>query len=558
MNRRKFLKHSIRVGAVAAATQNVSGLFAKSSIKDIPLSSNALRIPPLFTGGDLIVAQTTFQINSGINSNVFSVNNTFPAPTIRLKKGDTFSALIKNNLTEPTVIHWHGIHAPAAMDGHPRNAIAAGSTFNVTYPIIQRAGTYFYHSHTDMNTARQSYMGMTGMFIIEDDEEKALGLPSGEFEIPLLIQDKRFDANGALKDYAPTNADMIAGWLGETILINGTPPNAFLNVAQTMYRFRIVNGSNARIYNIALSDGKQFTIIGNDGGLLESPAAVTSAMLAPAERLDIIVDFSGYSVGQNIILKSLPFVTSDGPGSGSLRQGAEINLLQFNIDRAGAKGNPIPAALSVITKFNSADAKGSRGFSLSGHQFINSQIFEMNRIDNHVLFGELEQWVITNLSESIHPIHVHGVQFQIITPTQPSEYGWKDVVRVEAFQTVQLLLRFADYTGIYLIHCHNLEHEDMGMMSNFQVELAGEVKQEHAGQNEMEIFPNPAADYTFVKFPTLQSEEALMLIDISGKVILKNILGAGITDHKLLTDKLPIGSYRIVFGKYQGNLIVMR
>lgn len=557
MNRRKFFKLSLQASLVAAASQNVSRLFAKSSGKDFPLAGNALRIPPVIAGGDMVIAQTTSQIFSGINTNVFSINNTFPAPTIRLKKGDTFSAQIKNNLTEPTVIHWHGIHAPSAMDGHPKNAIAPGGTFNVSYPIIQRAGTYFYHSHADMNTAKQSYFGMTGMFIIEDDEEKALGLPSGEFEIPLLIQDKRVDALGQLI-YAPTNADMIAGWLGDTILINGTPPTAFLNVAQTSYRFRIVNGSNARIYEIALSDGKQFTIIGNDGGLLESPASVTSAMLAPAERLDIIIDFSGYSVGQGVFLKSLPFVTSDGPGSGSLRQGAEINLLQLNIDRTAPKGNPIPPVLSAITRFNATDAKTTRGFTLSGHQYINFQSFDINRIDNHVPFGDLEQWVITNQSESIHPIHVHGLQFQIVNPTQPSEGGWKDVVRVESFATVQVLLRFTEYTGIYLIHCHILEHEDMGMMSNFQVEQAGAVKQEYNGQNNIEIFPNPASDHAILKFPVLQKEEILLIIGVGGQIISKTILGAGSTDHKLLTDKMASGSYRIVLGSYQAELLIIR
>ncbi len=557
MNRRKFFKLSLQAGLVTAASQNVSGLFAKSSKKDIPLATNALRIPPVISGGDLVIAPTTFEINSGIQTNVISINNSFPAPTIRLKKGDTFSAQIKNNLTEPTVIHWHGIHAPSTMDGHPRNAIAPGDTFNLSYPIIQRAGTYFYHSHADMNTAKQSYLGMTGMFIVEDDEEKALGLPSGEFEIPLLIQDKRFDKNGQLI-YAPTTADMSAGWLGDTVLINGTPPNAFLNVANTMYRFRIVNGSNARTYNIALSDGKQFTIIGNDGGLLESPAAVTSAMLAPAERLDIVVDFSGYSIGDNLFLKSLSFFYSDGPGSGTLRQGAEIDLLQFTIDRTAAKGNPIPAALSAITKFNSSDAVNNRSFQLSGHQYINSQSFDINRIDNHVPFGALEQWTITNLSESVHPMHVHGVQFQIVNPTQPSEGGWKDVVRIESFATVQVLLRFTEYTGIYLIHCHILEHEDMGMMSNFQVEQSGAVKHETNGQNEIVIFPNPASDHAFLKFPSLEKEEMLMLIDITGRVISKDILGAGITDHKLLTDKISNGSYRIILGNYEAELIVMR
>jgi FtsP/CotA-like multicopper oxidase with cupredoxin domain len=479
---------------------------------------------------------------------VLSINNTFPgstfpAPTIKLKKGDTFKALVTNNLNEPTVLHWHGIRAPSDMDGHPKYAIAPGGTYDVHYLItkLQRAGTYFYHSHADMNTARQSYMGMMGIFIIEDDNEKPLGLPSGEYDIPLLIQDKRFDANKQLV-YAPTADDMMTGWLGDTILTNGTP-DAFLSVAQTMYRFRLINGSNARIYTIALDSGASFTIIGNDGGLLENPAVVTSAILAPAERLDIIIDFSSLLLGTTLTLKS-----------------GNFNLLVFRIDRTGTNGNPIPSILSVITKYDPLDVKQSRSFELTGNHYINSESFKIDTIHYRVNLDDLEEWDFINLSDMDHPMHVHGVQFQVIDPQQPSDAGWKDVIRVAASspQPVKILLRYSDYPGLYLLHCHNMEHEDMGMMANIQVDPAVAVKEEKAGTDSIEISPNPARDHTELKFPSLLHDEMLMIADEKGSVVLKQILSVGSDTYKLSTAHFASGSYSAALGEHRAMFLVLQ
>jgi FtsP/CotA-like multicopper oxidase with cupredoxin domain len=560
LKRRTFIKHAASLGIIAAAAPNIRSVFAKAYKKESPLVVNALRIPPVISGGELTIAATTTKIFSDTDTNILSVNNSFPGPTIKLKKGDTFSATVINNLSEPTVLHWHGIHAPADMDGHPKNAIAPGKSAQISYPITQRAGTFFYHSHADMNTARQTYMGMAGCFIIEDDEEKALGLPSGEYDVPLLIQDKRFDANKQLV-YAPNFNDMVSGWLGDTILINGTP-NPLLNVAQTMYRFRLVNGSNARIYNITFDNNLPFTIIGNDGGLLEKPVIVTSAILSTAERLDILIDFSSFPIGQNLTLKSAAFDGGGAQGSGTIAQGAPMDLLQLSVDRTGPKSNAIPIALSTIIKYNAIDAKHSRGFELGGGDYINFLKFEMDRIDQHVALGDLEKWTFINQSENIHPMHVHGTQFQILDrsgdPPRVWETGWKDVVQVAPFERVNVLLRFSEYTGVYLVHCHNLEHEDMGMMSNFEVAISGIVNEVNNAGDNITINPNPAKDYAVVKFSLLNKDEVLFIVDDTGKIVLRETLSQGAEQYAVIASGLPAGSYTLRIGTMAAQLLIVR
>ena len=184
------------------------------------------------------------------------------------------------------------------MDGHPRDQVAAGQSYQVRFPVRQRAGTCWYHAHTDQLTAEQAYAGVAGFFIIEDPAEAAFGLPSGSHDVPLVFTDKRVSASRQLI-YAPSMMDVMSGYLGDVMLVNGTP-DAWLSVDRGLYRLRLLNGSNARIYRVALSDGRPFHLIGTDGGLLAAPAAVTSVMLAPGQRLEILVDFSVYATGTSV------------------------------------------------------------------------------------------------------------------------------------------------------------------------------------------------------------------------------------------------------------------
>ncbi|MEI8134237.1 MAG: multicopper oxidase domain-containing protein [bacterium] len=558
MNRRTFLKRISQTAVVLGATRSANELFASPS-HDVPLATNQLRIPTFFTSGDLVIARTDFNIYSGTKTNVISVNNSFIGPTIKLQKGQNFSAKIVNNLTEPAVIHWHGLHAPAAMDGHPKNAIAAGASYDVSFPIIQRAGTYFYHSHTDMNTAKQTYMGLAGCFIVEDDEEKAVGLPSGEYDIPLMIQDKRFDSSKQLA-YAPGDQAMPSGWLGDTILVNGTP-DAVLDVSPTQYRFRIINASNARTYKLALKGNlpsTTMTLIGNDGGLLPTPTLVTSVLLSPAERIDVIVDLRNEVQGSTLQIVSEKFDYSGSSGTSSLAQGSAFNILDLQVSKTGSSGfTTLPAVLSTMEAYHQVDVKNSRLFAFNGTQYINFNSYDVNRIDEHVPLGALEQWTFQNASEEAHPIHVHGTQFQVVSPVQPSEAGWKDVIRVEASHAVNVLVRFDTYTGIYLLHCHNLEHEDMGMMSNFQVEQVGAVRNQSEAQS-LSLFPNPCNKTTLVSFSPIDDERQLIVTDFKGVELRREQVPVGVEMFGLDTSAFAEGTYFIKLGGQLNKLIVLR
>jgi len=561
INRRAFIKGSALTGLAAIATPSLTSLFAKSSANSAPLAGQSLRIPSVITGGNLTLEPGTARIYSDEDTNLLLINNSFPAPTIKVKKGDTFAASVKNNLSEDSILHWHGIHAPSAMAGHPKYAVPSGGSYDVSFPIIQRASTNFYHAHPDMNTAKQVYMGMAGLFIVEDDEELALGLPSGEYEVPLMIQDKRFDSNHQMI-YSPNNADLMSGWLGDTILVNGTP-DAFLSVAPTLYRFRIVNASNSRFFKLAFSDGKAFTIIGNDGGLLENPISLTTTMLSPAERLDVLVDFSTYSQGQNVTLQSTFFTMADAPGSGKVAQGAVMDLIQFQVTKTGSSGSVIPTHLSTIAKYNAADVKRTRSFSFAGMHHVNDKQFSMDRIDANIPLGDLERWTFTSESGNTHPVHVHGTQFQVIdrgvgNPPEPAEVGWKDVVRLDPLGTVNVLLRFTDYTGLFLIHCHKLEHADMGMMANLEVDPQGSVDEKKNSVREIEIAPNPASTYTILNFQSLGKDEVLKIIDEKGVAMMQEKIIAGTAMYALSTVDFANGTYYIILGDKKEKLVVVR
>lgn len=279
---------------------------------------NALRVPPEWTGGVLTAAPATQSVWPGSTTALLAINGSVPSPTIRVQKEQTFTARIENSLTNDLVVHWHGIVAPPSMDGHPRDAVAPGQNYSVSFPVRQRAGTYFYHPHTEPLTGNLVYRGLAGGFIIEDPAERSLGLPSGDHDVLLLVQDKRLRSDRQLV-YEPSMMDTMTGYLGDTILVNGTP-DAYFSVDRSLYRLRLVNGSNARVYKLGFSDGRSFHVIATDGGLIEAPVRANSAFLAPGERLEILVDFSTNQLGDKVTLRTLEFNAGmmAGMGSGGL------------------------------------------------------------------------------------------------------------------------------------------------------------------------------------------------------------------------------------------------
>ena len=470
--RRQFLGRTARGAAMIAAGAQMLP-FASLRAQSVR-TGNALRVPLDWSGGTLSVAQSSLPIWPRYYTTVLAINGGMPGPTIRVGRGQEFSARVQNGLGQPLVLHWHGVLAPDGMDGHPRDQVAAGQSYQVRFPVRQRGGTCWYHAHTDQLTARQVYSGVAGFFIIEDPAEAGLGLPSGPHDLPLLLADKRVNASRQLI-YEPDMMDSMDGYLGDVVLVNGTP-DAWLSVDRGLYRFRLLNGSNARIYKVGLSDGRSFQLIGTDGGLLPAPLAVSSVMLAPGQRLEVLVDFSNDALGTSVVLKSLTF-TGGGGMTGGPSQGTQMDLLRFFVDSPATGNATVPAVLVPFAPFTAAQAMRTREFALAMVGMIhtiNGQVFDMQRTDFTVPFGDLEIWEYVNASTDPHPMHAHGAFFQVLSRSStaslpPEDTGWKDTVLVNPGETVRVLTRFDTHPGLFLLHCHNLEHEDSGMMQNFQV-----------------------------------------------------------------------------------------
>lgn len=469
-NRRSFLGRS----AGALVGFGCGGWIPKTLAGGGGHPGNQLRLPPVFeNGGDLVVSPTTLPIWPGHSTAVFAINGSVPGPTIRLTRGEEFQARVVNQLVDQDlVLHWHGILAPEKMDGHPRDQVAPGETYDLQFPINQRGATCWYHSHTDLLTAEQVYMGLAGFFLIDDPEQDALNLPTGDHDVPLVISDWRSNAQFQLT-YTPTMPDRVRGYLGDTTLVNGTPA-PYLSVDQGRYRFRLLNGSNARIFKIAFSDNRSFHLIGTDGGLLPEPLEVTNAILTPGQRLEILVDFSDLTVGESLILRSLGVPRDMGPMSPS--QDMSFNLLTFYVDQAAPAPPALPPELIPLDVWEEGDALRTRTFTLTmvqGVHYINGLLFEMDAIRFAIPQGELEIWEYVNNTNAYHPMHMHATHFQVLERVgrslAPEDGGWKDTILVSPGERVRVLMRFDAHPGLFLHHCHNLEHEDAGMMQNFEV-----------------------------------------------------------------------------------------
>lgn len=424
------------------------------------------------------------ELLKGKMTNTLSYSDGILGPLIKATTGETVLVQLQNNLSEETNIHWHGLIVPADMDGHPMDLAQSGETINYSLPIQQRAGTYWYHPHPHTLTAKQVFMGLSGMFIVNDSEEAALNLPSGEFEMPLIIQDKRFLGNDL--DYSPTMDEIMTGYLGEQILVNGVH-SPYVNVASAWYRLRLLNGSTARVYNLAFSGVLKFYVIGSDGGLLAAPELVSEIMLGPGERVDVLVDFTKFSSGKEIFLISKAFSKYNEQG----RQ--QFSIMKFKIDRTDSQSISLPSSLSTITPLMMNDASRTRNFDIGimaargggnmpggeimpGMHTINGKLFAMQRIDETVEAGDTEVWVFDNMmGDEIHPMHIHGVQFQVLermggrNQIIATERGWKDTVLVMPGEKVSVIMTFPRYKGKFVFHCHNLEHEDDGMMLNYEI-----------------------------------------------------------------------------------------
>ena len=440
-----------------------------------------LRFAPQVTpdGITLTGAPGVADIGGGVLAPAWMLNGSLPSPLLRVRRGAPFRLTMQNQLPQELILHWHGLAPPVEMDGHPRFAVAPGASRAYEFTVEDRAGTYWYHSHTHMRTGEHTYRGIAGMLIVNDDEEDALGFPSGARELPIILQDRRLDASG-MPVYSNAGPAMMAGVMGSEPFGNGVR-RPYYEAETAVYRLRLLNGSNARIFRLALSNGAAMTLIGNDGGLLPAPVSLTTLDLAPAERADLLLDLRGASVGARVMLQSQAFSMAGGMGfmGGANLQGQAMDLLEFRVARAVEDTTVIPTALPAVPLPDPAAATNTRTFRFQSQMMvhtINGNTFAMDRVDATVPFDTTELWSFVNESGFPHPVHLHATHFRVVSRTggrgqvMPWEAGRKDTVLLHPFETVQVAVRFTAQRGLYLLHCHNLEHEDMGMMANILIE----------------------------------------------------------------------------------------
>lgn len=521
MKRRDFIGIAGAGSAILLGSLFFSDLFGKKSAKpeinpdfnpDVEIDLTAYQGESyIFRGNPTKVWSYRASLKRGPSDTIQTIDNSYLGPIFRFKKGDKVRVIFYNRIPQKTIVHWHGLHINELADGHPRFVIKEGEKFVYEFEIKNRAGTYWFHPHPHGKTGPQVYRGLAGLLIVSDEEEKALDLPSGEFDIPLVIQDRTFDRNNQLVYLSGGMMERMTGFLGEQILVNGHP-DLKLDIENSVYRLRILNGSNSRIYKLAWEDGSPLVVIGTDGGLLDYPMEKEYVMLGPAERLDVWVDFSKYRVGDEITLKSLSFSGGNLTGRGgmmgmmgrgrrrNISDGKEMEILKFKIvkERRG-EINTLPDKLSNLN-FNSVDEainiNNPRRFVFAMNHMrptINGRTFQMTKVakDEIVKLNTVEIWELVNgsggrgrmgggMMQMPHPVHIHGLQFQVLERTSSTtgwdtikdgfiDNGWKDTVLLMPGMRVKVLLKFEDYKGLFLYHCHNLEHEDLGMMRNYLI-----------------------------------------------------------------------------------------
>ena len=441
----------------------------------------------------------------GLQTETIGINGSYLGPTLRFHRNEEVSLSVTNQLGEPSTLHWHGFHLPAIQDGGPHQTIENSATWNPSFTVVQFAGTFWYHSHMLDTAGEQVYRGLAGMIIV-DDEQQQVPLPDtyGVDDIPLIIQDRRFNADGSF-NYLSSFEDAVMGVHGDTILVNGTV-NAQLQITRRLVRFRILNGSNARTYTLAFDDNREFFQIASDGGLLDSPVGLIRLELAAAERAEILVAFApGEQLKLINVGRDPTFPEFPGGMSSMMRalNAQDFDLLTLSAAVSLESANAFPEQLTSIYRLPAAAATNTRRFVLAmgagmrsgndrgpgtgmrnglgggyggGNFSINGRRMVEDFINERIEMNTTEIWEIQNTSPMMHPFHVHNGQFQLLdrngSPPLANEMGWKDTVRIESGELVRIIMRFTDFTDEehpYMYHCHILEHEDRGMMGQFLV-----------------------------------------------------------------------------------------
>lgn len=461
---------------------------------------------------------------------LWGYNGLFPGPTIDVNQGESIYVKWMNDLPdkhflpvdhtihhsesghqEPdvrTVVHLHGGETPPDSDGYPeawftRDFKETGPYFEKEvyhYPNKQRGALLWYHDHAMAATRLNVYAGLAGMYIIRERKEKQLKLPAGEYDVPLMILDRTLNDDGSLSypsgpdnpsETLPTPS-IVPFLCGNTILVNGKAW-PYMEVEPRTYRFRILNASNTRTFTLSLNNGGRFIQIGSDGGLLPRSVRTQTISLAPAERYDVLIDFSAFD-GEHIIL-------TNGTGcGGDVNPDTDANVMQFRVTKPlkGEDTSRKPKYLSAMPDVTSKRIHNIRTLKLTNTQDkYGRPVLTLNNkrwhdpVTEAPKLGTTEIWSIINPTRGTHPIHLHLVSFQVLdrrpfdlerynkfgdivytgpaVPPPPSEKGWKDTVQAHSGEVIRIAATFAPYSGRYVWHCHILEHEDYDMMRPMDV-----------------------------------------------------------------------------------------
>ena len=428
-------------------------------------------------------------------------------PTIELERGERVRIVFRNRLDHPSIIHWHGMIVPEAADGHPRFAVGPGGEYTYEFTVANPAGTYLYHPHPHGRTGEQVYFGLAGLLIVRDGDEARVGLSSPENDLALAIQDRRFGADNQLR-YKRMMMDEMNGVLGDTVFVNGSADASF-RVTPQAYRLRLANVSDARIYKLAWSDGRPLRVIAADNGLFssaEGPKELPFVVLAPFQRVELIEDFGARRAGQELALISQPFASlgmaammrnmmgrgmmGGGMMGGMMgpEQGEELLIARFTV-LPGERRRAGEMTLAPVAAIKDGPAQERRTQLAFRHMqgFLDGRRFEMTAVaaEETVVPDKPVVWTFANDGPGMamaHPMHMHGVRFRIVERRGGESHSdLRDGIVDAGYQDTTLVLPGERVTvaftpsqpGLFMYHCHNLEHEDGGMMRNYLVAHAG-------------------------------------------------------------------------------------
>ncbi len=465
-----MIRLSVAVGILATVVALAGCSNAVERIQVDAPAATALAIPPLLeptiensvSRYDLTIGASQHDYKQATMTDTYSYNGmSVLGPTLRLRTGDSVVINVTNELDETTTTHWHGGDVPAEDDGGPHSPIGPGATWVADFDVIQPAATLWYHPHLHGTTAEHVYRGAAGLIIIDDDNPAGEILPStyGVDDIPVIIQDRDFTDDGQL-DFAIDEDD--DGNLDGVLTVNGAV-NPYFETSTGLVRLRLLNGSQARICQLSV-EGSDMIKIASDGGYLESPVSIERLTIAPGDRAEIIVNVEGESV--SLVDSQLGKALELRPNGSTVGAGALPDKLA-DIDRISE------SEITVDRSFHMSDARNWWDFDPSWA--FNGVQFDMTRIDETVRFGDTERWTLSS-GDGEHVFHTHQTMFQILAingePPPPEESGWEDSVWVNDDREVVIAARFDTYATDnipYLFHCHILDHEDLGMMGQYEI-----------------------------------------------------------------------------------------